>query len=170
MQTESSFIRKKAFRNSRTWNKDEKNIKKISEDPGLDDSGLNSCRLVFTDEKITRRKGRHKNVRAGGAFELTAAVVGFDIPSVSVCVSGRFCSSSRANSSRQHGPTRGIGSTRETWTVVLIPKLTNHVCHYEDNLQLRSEGVRRLRHAKTDNWLISNLPDIFFAKFVKFYR
>lgn len=88
--------------------------RKISEDPGLDNSGLNSCRLVFTDEKIIRRKGRRKNVRAGRTFELTAAVVGFDILSVRVCVSGRFCSSSRANSSCQHGPTRGIGSTRET--------------------------------------------------------
>lgn len=42
-----------------------------------------------------------------GGFELTAAVVGFDFPSVRVCVSGRFCSSSRATSSHQHGPTRG---------------------------------------------------------------
>lgn len=74
----------------------------------MDNSGLNSCRLVFTDEKIIRRKGRHKNVRAGGGFELTAAVVGFDFPSVRVCVSGRFCSSSKANSSHQHG----IGSPR----------------------------------------------------------
>lgn len=67
MQTESSFMRKKKeiSEHSATAGHEIK-TRKISEDPGLGNSGLNSCRLVFTDEKNNPKERKTQKCQSWG--------------------------------------------------------------------------------------------------------